>query len=680
MVTYVLKRKPITDLKIAYAKELNAEQLAVVENGDGHVLVLAGAGSGKTRTIVYRVAWLLEHGVPPDRILLVTFTNKAAREMLSRVQELLGNVPTPIWGGTFHHVANRILRKYATKVGRTSSFSILDQEDSRSLIAACVADLDIDTTQKRFPAPGIVQNMISFSHNTRRDLSEVVHERLPNFSHMAEQVQAVAKRYAARKEKQNLVDFDDLLELMLRLLTEHADVRERLQEQFQYVLVDEFQDTNSLQGDLVRHLASRHGNLLVVGDDAQSIYAFRGAMIQNILQFPKDFKDTKKFRLQTNYRSTPEILSVANAVIANNIEQFPKQLAPARPSGEKPAVVPCRDDGQEAAFIAQRVLELQESGLALADIAVLVRAISHTQALEFELAQRDIPYIVRGGLRFFERAHIKDVVAHLKLIANPQDEVAWLRALGLQVGVGPKTAGNLFQKLVGITDATSLSSTDLISLADKRGAKGVETFQKLLRTLLAAAVTDPKKSELSFHPQDLIRIIATSDYVDYLRTQYQDADERLQDLEQLALFAGKYTSLDSFLTDVSLQEAFSVGAATNGEDTDSIVLSTIHQAKGLEWEAVFIPRLLEGGFPNGRALDEANGIEEERRLFYVAVTRAKTHLTLTYPLVINPTGSMILTRPSRFLDEVPSKLVERVDVQESQASGDWDGEDRIINI
>ena len=530
MSTYILKRKPITDLKIAYATELNAEQLAVVENGDGHVLVLAGAGSGKTRTIVYRVAWLLEHGVPPDRILLVTFTNKAAREMLTRVQELLGNVPTPIWGGTFHHVANRILRKYASKVGRTSSFSILDQEDSRSLIAACVADLDIDTTQKRFPAPGIVQNMISFSRNTRRDLSEVVQERLPNFSHVAEQVQAVAKRYASRKEKQNLVDFDDLLELMLRLLTEHADVRERLQEQFQYVLVDEFQDTNSLQGDLVRHLASKHGNLLVVGDDAQSIYAFRGAMIQNILQFPKDFKDAKKFRLQTNYRSTPEILAVANAVIANNIEQFPKELAPARPRGEKPAVVPCRDDGQEAAYIAQRVLELQESGLALADIAVLVRAISHTQALEFELAQRDIPYIVRGGLRFFERAHIKDVVAHLKLIANPQDEVAWLRALGLQVGVGPKTAGNLFQRLQGITDTQALATADLVALSDKRGLKGVEVFQKLLRTLLAAAVIDPKKSEKTFHPQDLIRIIATSDYVDYLRTQYQDADERLQDL------------------------------------------------------------------------------------------------------------------------------------------------------
>lgn len=680
MSTYVLKRKSITDLKIDYAKELNAEQLSVVENGDGHVLVLAGAGSGKTRTIVYRVAWLLEHGVPPDRILLVTFTNKAAREMLTRVQELLGNVPTTIWGGTFHHVANRILRKYASKVGRTSSFSILDQEDSRSLIAACIADLDIDTTQKRFPAPGIVQNMISFSRNTRRDLSEVVHERLPNFSHMAEQVQAVAKRYASRKEKQNLVDFDDLLELMLRLLTEHPDVCERLQEQFQYVLVDEFQDTNSLQGDLVRHLASKHGNLLVVGDDAQSIYAFRGAMIQNILQFPKDFTDVKKFRLQTNYRSTPEILSVANAVIANNIEQFPKELAPARPSGEKPSVVPCRDDGQEAAYIAQRVLELQESGLQLADIAVLVRAISHTQTLEFELAQRDIPYIVRGGLRFFERAHIKDVVAHLKLIANPQDEVAWLRALGLQVGVGPKTAGNLFQKLSGVVDTKTLATADLVSLADKRGSRGIEVFQKLLRTLLAAAVTDPKNNEQSFHPQDLIRILATSDYVDYLRTQYQDADERLQDLEQLVLFAGKYTSLNSFLTDVSLQEAFSVGAATNGEDTDSIVLSTIHQAKGLEWEAVFVPRLLEGGFPNARAVDEANGIEEERRLFYVAVTRAKTHLTLTYPLVINPTGSMLLTRPSRFLDEVPSKLVERVDVQELQASGDWDGTDRIINI
>ncbi len=679
MSTYVLKRTPIADLKIDYAKELNTEQLAVVENGDGHVLVLAGAGSGKTRTIVYRVAWLLEHGISPDRILLVTFTNKAAREMLTRVQELLGSAPASIWGGTFHHVANRILRKYATKVGRTSNFSILDQEDSRSLLAACIADLDIDTTQKRFPAPGVVQNMISFSRNTRQDLAEVVQERLPNFGHVAEKVQAVAKRYASRKEKQNLVDFDDLLELMLRLLTEHKDVRRRLQEQFQYVLVDEFQDTNSLQGDLVRHLASVHGNLLVVGDDSQSIYAFRGAMIQNILQFPKDFPDTKQFRLETNYRSIPEILDVANAVIANNHDQFAKVLKPARPKGEKPQLVPCRDDGQEAAFIAQRVLELQTSGLQLADIAVLVRAISHTQALEFELAQRDIPYIVRGGLRFFERAHIKDVVAHIKLLANPQDEVAWLRALGLQVGVGPKTAGNLFQKLADVRDVRSLATTDLVALSDKRGAKGVETFQKVVRAMVATA-PKAETEEVELVPQELIRVVATSEYVDYLRSQYQDADERLQDLEQLALFAGKYTSLNSFLTDVTLQEAFSAGAATSGEDSDAIVLSTIHQAKGLEWEAVFIPRVLEGSFPNGRALDEVNGIEEERRLFYVAVTRAKTHLTMTYPLIINPTGAMILTRPSRFLDEIPNRAIERVDVKEEFASGDWDGTDRIIDL
>jgi len=680
MSRYVLQRRQPKDLKIDYAKALNPEQLSVVENGEGHVLVLAGAGSGKTRTIVYRVAWLLEHGVSPDRILLVTFTNKAAREMLSRVQELLGSVPTSIWGGTFHHVANRILRQYASRVGRTPSFSILDQEDSRSLIAACVADLDIDTTQKRFPAPGVVQNMVSFSRNTRQDLADVVHERLPNFSHVAEKVQVVAKRYAERKEKQNLVDFDDLLELMLRLLTDHADVRQRLQEQFQYVLVDEFQDTNSLQGDLVRHLADVHGNLLVVGDDAQSIYAFRGADIHNILQFPKDFPDTKQFRLETNYRSTPEILAAANAVIANNVEQFPKNLTPARPKGDKPSLVPCRDDGQEAAFIAQRVLELQESGLKFADIAVLVRAVSHTQALEFELAQRDIPYVVRGGLRFFERAHIKDVVSYLKLIANPQDEVAWLRALGLQVGVGPKIATNLFLQLRDLTDVRGLATVDLVNLADKRGSKGVAAFQKILRALLTVGVADPKKEKMTFPPQDLIRIVATSDYVDYLRSQYPDADERLQDLEQLALFAGKYRSLDSFLTDVSLQEAFSAGAVADNEADDALILSTIHQAKGLEWEAVFVPRLLEGSFPNGRALDEANGIEEERRLFYVAVTRARQHLTLTYPLVINPTGAMLLTRPSRFLEEIPSSAVDRVEVQEELATGNWDGEERIIQI
>ncbi len=676
MATYVLKRKPLTDLKIAYSQELNAEQLDVVEHGDGHVLVLAGAGSGKTRTIVYRVAWLLEHGIRPDRILLVTFTNKAAREMLTRVQELLGNVPSPIWGGTFHHVANRILRQYAKLVGRQSNFTILDQEDSRSLISACVADLDIDTTQKRFPAPSVLQNMISFSRNTQRDLQDIVAEQLPNFNHVAEKVQAVATRYAERKEKQNAMDFDDLLVLMLRLLTEHAHVREKLQEQFQYVLVDEFQDTNALQGELVRHLSGKHGNLLVVGDDSQSIYAFRGADIQNILQFPKDFPDARQFKLQMNYRSLPEILHVANVVIANNREQFQKELQPARPSGDKPQLVPCRDDNQEAAFIAQRVLEMQEQGLKLANIAVLVRAVSHTQTLEFELAQRDIPYIVRGGLRFFERAHIKDVIAYCKLLANPQDEVAWIRAMTLHVGIGPKTAATAFA--YSRESGSDLRTLDLSKLADKRSSRGVAAFQNVLTQLLKVGVTDEKKG-VTFAPQDLIRVVATGDYVDYLRSQYTDASERLQDLEQLALFASKYKSLDSFLSDVSLQEAFSAGAV-GGEQDDAMVLSTIHQAKGLEWEAVFVPRLVEGGFPNARALDEDGGTEEERRLFYVAVTRAKTFLTLTYPLVINPTGSMILTRPSRFVDEIPASFVERVDVQEEQASGDWDGTDRIINL
>jgi DNA helicase II / ATP-dependent DNA helicase PcrA len=675
MSTVILRKRPVK-LKIDYAKELNTEQLNVVEHGDGHVLVLAGAGSGKTRTIVYRVAWLLEHGVRPDRILLVTFTNKAAREMLGRVHSLLGASFASVWGGTFHHVANRILRQYAKLVGRESNFTILDQEDSRSLISACVADLNIDTTQKRFPAPGVLQNLISFSRNTRRDLDELVAEQLPNFNHVADQVQAVAKRYAERKAKQNAMDFDDLLVLMLRLLTEHAHVRTKLQEQFQYVLVDEFQDTNALQGELVRHLSSKHGNLLVVGDDSQSIYAFRGADIQNILQFPKDFPDVHQFKLQMNYRSLPEILQVANAVIANNLEQFPKELQPVRPSGDKPQLVPCRDDNQEAAFIAQRVLELQEQGLKLANIAVLVRAVSHTQTLEFELAQRDIPYIVRGGLRFFERAHIKDVIAYCKLLANPQDEVAWLRAMTLHVGIGPKTAAAAFT--FSRESGQDLAHLDLTKLGDRRSSKGIASFQSVLTQLLKVGVVDEEKGT-TYAPQDLIRVIATGDYIDYLRSQYTDANERLQDLEQLALFASKYKSLTSFLSDVSLQEVFSAGAA-NGEDDDALVLSTIHQAKGLEWEAVFVPRLVEGGFPNARALDEDGGTEEERRLFYVAVTRAKTFLTLTYPLLLNPTGSMILTRPSRFVDEIPSKLVERVDVQEEQATGDWDGTERVINI
>ncbi|RJO58909.1 ATP-dependent helicase [Candidatus Parcubacteria bacterium] len=680
MSKFVLKKSPIKPLKIDYAKELNAEQLAVVQNGDGPVLVLAGAGSGKTRTIVYRVAWLLEHGVSPNRILLVTFTNKAAKEMLVRVQELLGDVPSPIWGGTFHHVANRILRKYAKLVGRTSNFSILDEEDSRSLVAACLSDLNIDTRQKRFPSASVVQHLISFVRNTQADLAEIVAGKLPNSNHAADQIKEIAKRYEARKQKQNSMDFDDLLVLFLKLLTDHAEARKRLQEQFQYVLVDEFQDTNALQGQIVKNLADKHGNLLVVGDDAQSIYAFRGADINNILEFPKNFPQTKEFKLQTNYRSVPEVLNVANAVIAYNVEQYQKVLKPNRSGGERPKLAPCRDENQEAAYIAQRVLEFQATGMKLAEIAVLVRAVSHTQAIEFELAKREIPYLVRGGLRFFERAHIKDVVSHLKILANPNDEVAWLRALGLQVGVGPKTATEVFLRLqeknIGVKELAKVNFTELV---DRRANRGIEIFQKTLRLMLVAGYKDKKTGETVFAPQDLIRIIATSDYVDYLRSQYPNADERLQDLEQLALFAGKYKSLNSFLADVSLQEAFSAGAAVSAENDDALILSTVHQAKGLEWEAVFVPRLTEGGFPNARALDEPMGIEEERRLFYVAVTRAKTWLTLTYPLLLNPAGSMILTRPSRFIEEVPESQLDRVEIEE-EAFGEWDGTERIIQI
>ena len=680
MSQFVLKRTSPKELKINYQQELNPEQLQVVQNGAGPVLVLAGAGSGKTRIIVYRVAWLLEHGVSPDRILLVTFTNKASKEMLTRVRELLSDALNSIWGGTFHHVANRILRKYAKLIGRTSDFSILDQEDSRSLVSACIGDLNIDTKQKRFPSPSVVQDIISFSRNTRQDLQEIVAVKLPNFNHLAEQTSEIAKKYEARKQKQNCMDFDDLLVLLLKLLTNHPAVKKKLQEQFQYVLVDEFQDTNALQGEIVRHLADKHGNLLVVGDDAQSIYAFRGADITNILKFPKNFPATKQFKLQTNYRSIPEVLEVANSVIAYNVEQFQKVLVPNRKNGELPKLAPCRDENQEATYISQRILELQEMGLKLSDIAVLVRAVSHTQAIEFELTKRDIPYIVRGGLRFFERAHIKDVVAHMKILANPADEVAWMRALGLQIGIGPKTAADIFQKLQAkeIT-VKKLAQIDLSELADKRALKGIQVFQKILRQLIAVGVTEKNQGEIVFAPQDLIRVVATGDYVDYLRAQYPNADERLQDLEQLALFAGKYKSLNSFLADVSLQEAFSAGAAVASENDEALVLSTVHQAKGLEWEAVFVPRLTEGGFPNARALNETKGIEEERRLFYVAVTRAKTHLTLSYPLLINPAGTMILTRPSRFIEEIPENKLDRVEIEE-EGLGEWDGTDRIIEI
>ncbi len=660
------------NFRVDYQKELNQEQLNVVLHGDGPCLVLAGAGSGKTRTIVYRVAYLIEKGIRPENILLVTFTNKAAKEMLSRVEELLGTFPKSLHGGTFHHEANRLLRKYAPKLGFNHNFTILDEEDSKDLLSVCIKSLGIETTKSRFPSTRVISALISLAKNTGLALDELIAEGKVEFMKILPDLVRVFEEYERRKLRNNAMDFDDLLTNLLKLLRDQADVRRHLSQQFQYILVDEYQDTNHLQAEIVRLLAEVHHNLLVVGDDAQSIYSFRGADISNILDFPKRWPDCTTFKLETNYRSTQPILDVANEVIQHNTAQFQKKLQHVRTDGMKPVVVPAVSDEQEAEFISQRILELRDEGVPLKEMAVLFRAAYHSQALEFELTRRDIPYEYRGGIRFFDRAHIKDTLAHLKIVTNPSDEVGFLRVMRLQVGIGQQTAAKIFD---GLQQYRSDDERHPYELAferyqpPSRAEKGWRAFQNTIGALL---------SERDGSPETLIQLVMDSEYRDYLKNQYPDANDRLQDLEQLALFAGKYENLDTFLSEVSLQESFGVagGESGDGKSAERIVLSTIHQAKGLEWRAVFVMHLAEQYFPNPRALSEEGGVEEERRLFYVAITRAKDEVYLTYSLASGyRTMSMQLNAPSPFVKEIPTRLLEPYELEESVAQA----EDALID-
>ena len=688
----------LSKASIDYRQELNPQQLNVVMNGDGACLVLAGAGSGKTRTITYRVAYLLERGVSPENILLVTFTNKAAKEMTNRVETLLASatpLPPPLaptragggskgrgrtggvglWSGTFHSIANRLLRIYGSQLGYSNKFTILDQEDAKSLIKVCIKALKIDTSSRRFPSPSKVHAMISYAQNSGRLMSDVIESRYPNFLELTPVIERIAELYVDRKRQADSMDFDDLLLKLRELLYHHEGVRRKLAHQFAYILVDEYQDTNVVQAEIIRQLASEHGNVLVVGDDAQSIYSFRAAEIRNILGFPQTYADTKTFRLTTNYRSTPEILAVANSSIVQNKDQFQKELTAVRESLERPSLVPASNATQEAQFIAQKILALRDEGMPLSEIAVLFRAAFHSQALEFELMKRDIPYEYRGGLKFFERAHVKDIVSHLRIRQNPKDEVAWMRILGLLNGVGLASAETMASQFKGHESLEGvLCGSPTIP---KRALTGWEGLRKTL-----------EKMAREEHPGELIRAVIAGDYRDYLEAEYPDFMDRLEDLEQFALFAEGYVSLQTFLDEVSLTAeyglvrgnevapGFSLGEA---QREDRLILSTIHQAKGLEWDAVFVMHLVDGKFPIGAALDEDGGLEEERRLFYVATTRARKELFFTYPIV-SGYDTLMLSQPSMFLQELPEGLLEEVRLKKGvegfkgfKGVEDWEG-------
>jgi DNA helicase-2/ATP-dependent DNA helicase PcrA len=652
-----------------YQGLLNEEQVAVVEAGEGPILVVAGAGSGKTRTLTWRVARLLHDGASPESILLLTFTNKAAKEMLRRVEEVARIDTRRITGGTFHHVAHQLLRQHGGELGYARGYSILDREDSNDVMTAAVADCGQAVGTRRFPRADVLVDLVSIAVNTQTPLADVVAMRRPQFVPLTDAILEVARRYADRKLALNAMDFDDLLLNWKILLAEREPVRRALAERYRHILVDEYQDTNRLQGDVVDLLALDHGNLCVVGDDAQSIYGFRGAHFANILEFEKRYPAARRFALTVNYRSTPQILHLANASIACNLKQFPKDLRSVRAEGALPALVPCRDVFQQASFVAQRVMELRDEGIPLPEVAVLYRAHHHSMEIQFELARRGIPFVIRSGVRFFEAAHVKDVLAHLRFARNPGDELALKRCLKVTPGVGTATAEAVWTALStrrrrGAGAVTELAAAEVAGKVPAKGRPGYQALCQLLATLARPPTRDL--------PGEAIEKVLESGYEEYLRAEFMNADSRIEDLHQLAEYARSWEDTETFLAEIALlSELTAETVSEGGEPDEKMVLSSVHQAKGLEWRAVFVVWLADGRFPSSQALKDRDGEEEERRLFYVACTRAKDELYLTYPVVAAPRDrERVVMKASRFLEELPGEpaLCERWQLDEGEAS------------
>jgi DNA helicase-2/ATP-dependent DNA helicase PcrA len=745
---YVLQPfHPPVNLRVDYQAELNAQQLAAVTAPPGPSLVIAGAGSGKTRTLTYRVGFLLEQGIPPDRILLLTFTNKAAREMMRRVSDLLGQDLPSLWGGTFHAIGNRMLRQHARRLGYEPDFTIMDREDAKDLIEACLGEAAIDVKAARFPKADVLAEVFSLASNKRQTVAKILDDEYHHFALLAPQIADLQQRYAARKRATNAMDFDDLLELWFKLLTEHADVREQYQRRFQFILVDEYQDTNALQSELIDLLAARHHNVMVVGDDAQSIYAWRGANFLNILKFPERYPEAKVYKIETNYRSTPEILNLANAAIAANLNQFAKELAPARSSGATPVLVTCLSAAEQAAFVAQRVLELREEGVDMNSMAVLYRSHFHALELQLELTRRNIPFSITSGIRFFEQAHIKDATAYLKLVANPRDEIAFKRVVQLLPGIGGKGADKLWGRFAAEfaargTAATPASFSPTGGEGARRADEGAEattglepignrlspfphpgplplgggegedkeapltpalspsegarenmkapgTGVRIAPALQACAPLVPKKAAVPWaqlaatisqletepvrgHPGPMLRLVVEAGYEDYCEEHFANYRNRLDDIEQLAIFAQQFPTTEEFLAQLALLT--NLEAETEqpaNKDDEQLRLSTIHQAKGLEFDVVFVIMLCDGMFPSARSLGSPESEEEERRLLYVAITRARNEIYLSYPLIrMMPGGSGdAMQQPSRFLGEIPEELLEKWDLKPAHPYG-----------
>ena len=634
---------------IEYAEVLNPSQLEAVTHGTGPLLVIAGAGSGKTRTLTYRVARLVEEGVQPESILLLSFTRKASQEMIKRAIQLLDGRCRKVTGGTFHSFAHRMLRRYHASIGLSKHFSILDRSDSEDLIGLIRKEMCSAAGSRDLPRKSTLATIYSRSINKGLALEEILYEDYPHFGHQCDVIATVQEAYQLRKREHDFCDYDDLLTLLLQLLECNADIRNRLSAVYQYILVDEYQDTNLIQSDIISLLASRHQNVMVVGDDSQSIYAFRGANFKNIITFPDRFPGTRIIKLEQNYRSLQPILDLTNTIIDEAEEKYSKRLFTDRGGGRTPTLVATATENAQSRYVTQEIGRLIGQGVALDDIAVLFRASFHSFDLELELTRSGIEFVKVGGFKFTESAHIKDVLAHLKIICTPKDRLSWYRILMLVERVGPKTAQHIYEAVIEQNNGAA----GLLDLPPKLTNKaGLDRIQALIANMSASPASIQQLGEL-----------VVEYYLPCLKQRFDDHPRRLRDLEQLLTIMERYDDLEQFLADMALEPpntSIDGRLAEPPEQERRLTLSTIHSAKGLEWHTVFLIWALDGRFPSHHSIDKAEALEEERRLMYVATTRAKENLHILYPSqVYDRMTQTVLYRPSRFLEEMPDHLLDR---------------------
>jgi DNA helicase-2/ATP-dependent DNA helicase PcrA len=656
--------------RIKYAELLNPAQLAAVTHRDGPLLVVAGAGSGKTRTLIYRVARLIEGGVPPGAILLLTFTRRAAQEMLRRVEQLVGERSRAVAGGTFHSFANLTLRHYGGALGLRPNFTILDRSDMEDVVNLLRTRMGLGSRERRFPKKGTLVEAISMARNKRRELGDEIEYDFPHLAEHREEILRLAAAYDVYKRERALLDYDDLLYRLAELLQQHEHIRRRLSDTYRYIMIDEYQDTNLIQAELVRLLAATHHNVMAVGDDAQSIYSFRGANFRNIMDFPALFPGARVVKLEQNYRSLQGILDVANEVIARAAEKYTKVLAAERRGdGLRPLLVRAQDEHMQSRFVAQRILELREQGVGLGEIAVLFRSSFHSFDLELELQRRDIPFIKRGGFKFIETAHIKDVLAHLRVLANPSDAVSWLRVLMLVPGIGHRRAERLIDEIVAAPDPGEALKKAAQAVARgagvrqmRGGAADAAVGAARLAELLAAMRAEPEARPAG-------QVARTLEYyLPLMRENYpDDYPKRERDLEHFHTITQRYRSLESMLADMALEPpSDSLGDVLAVEpDEGYVTLSTIHSAKGLEWRVVFLIWAADGRFPGPQSVGPEE-LEEERRLMYVASTRARDELYISYPIyMFDRAMGHTVGRVSRFLEDVPAEVLPTAALQEA---------------